>query len=246
MIIREQLEKSGQWLFRWRSYLPVILILLILVSMRHYEYLGNSKRLDMIWEIFCVLVSFLGLGIRIITIGHVPKGTSGRNRSKQVADSLNTSGLYSIVRNPLYLGNFFMGLGVALFAHIWWVALIYILIFWLYYERIICAEEKFLINKFGDVYLNWANDTPAFFPDFKKYKKSDLTFSLRNVLKREYHGLFALILVMYCLELASDLFATGKLEFDIGWLIFLSVGFVFWMVLRILRKHTKLLNVSGR
>ncbi|MDP8210610.1 MAG: isoprenylcysteine carboxylmethyltransferase family protein [Candidatus Stygibacter australis] len=246
MIIREQIEKSGKWLFRWRSYLPIILILLILVAMRQYEYLGNSKRLDTIWEIFCILVSFFGLGIRIYTIGHVSKGTSGRNRRKQVADSLNTTGIYSIVRNPLYLGNFFMGLGVSLFAHIWWVVLIYTLIFWLYYERIICAEEDFLIKKFGDEYLQWVDKTPAFFPSLKGYKKSDLSFSIKNTLKREYHGFFALIVVMFCLEIASDLYVTGKLKFDLGWIILISISLIIWITLRILKKHTKILNVQGR
>ncbi|MDP8209337.1 MAG: isoprenylcysteine carboxylmethyltransferase family protein [Candidatus Stygibacter australis] len=246
MLLKEQFEKSGKWLFRWRSYLPIFIIVLILVAMRHYEYLGNSKLLETIWVVFCFLVSFIGLGIRIITIGHVPRGTSGRNRRKQVADSLNTTGIYSIVRNPLYLGNFFMGLGISLFAHIWWVVLIYILVFWLYYERIICAEEEFLIKKFGDEYLNWADSTPAFFPNFKGYIKSDLSFSIRNVLKREYHGFFALIVVMFCLKIASDLYVKGKPEFDLGWIILMSISFMIWIVLRILNKHTRILDVRGR
>ncbi|MGC9453013.1 MAG: methyltransferase family protein, partial [Oceanipulchritudo sp.] len=51
-------------------------------------------------------------------------GTSGRNTKQQVAYSLNTTGFYSVVRNPLYLGNFFMYLGIALFTHHWWLVLV--------------------------------------------------------------------------------------------------------------------------
>ncbi len=57
-----------------------------------------------------------------------------------------------------------MFLGVMLFAHTWWLALIYILAFWLYYERIMFAEEAFLRKKFGDEYLTWANSTSLHSP----------------------------------------------------------------------------------
>ena len=184
MALREQFESTGNWLFRWRSYLPIALGGIFLLALREYEYPGQNEKLDHLWEVLCLLVSFLGLGIRIFTVGHTPAGTSGRNTKNQIAETLNTTGIYSIVRNPLYLGNFFMGLGIALFAHLWWLTLIYVLVFWLYYERIIFAEEAYLRNKFGNQYLEWANWTPVFIPKFSQYRNANLPFSLRNVLKR--------------------------------------------------------------
>ena len=59
-------------------------------------------------------MSFFGLGIRVFTVGFTPKNTSGRNTAEQIADVLNTSGIYSMVRHPLYVGNFFMWLGIGL------------------------------------------------------------------------------------------------------------------------------------
>lgn len=246
MALREEFESTGNWLFRWRSYLPLIMIGIFLLALREYEYPGQSERLGHIWEVVCLIVSFFGLGIRIVTIGHIPKGTSGRNTKKQVAETLNTTGIYSIVRNPLYLGNFFMGLGIALFAHLWWLTLIYILMFWLYYERIIFAEEAFLREKFGNEFLEWANRTPVFIPRFSQYKKSNLPFSMRNVLKREYNGFFAVIVVLFILKTVGEIFAEGRLEFDIGWLILLGIGFIIWVILRSLKKYTTILNIEGR
>lgn len=246
MALQEEFESTGNWLFRWRSYLPLFLIGIFLLSLREYEYPGHSEKLDALLEALCLIISFFGLGIRIFTVGHTPKRTSGRNTKKQVAGTLNTTGIYSVVRHPLYLGNFFMGLGIALFVHLWWLTLIYILVFWIYYERIMFAEEAFLRKKFGAEYMKWAEITPTFIPRFKSYVKPDLPFSLRNVLKREYNGFFAVIIVLFILEVAGDLVVEQKFEIDLYWIVILSVGFAIWIVLRTLKKKTELLNINGR
>jgi len=246
MTLREEFESTGNWLFRWRSYLPLLLIGLILLALFEYEYPGNSKSLELLWESLCLIVSFFGLAVRVFTIGHTPKRTSGRNTKRQVAKALNTTGAYSVVRNPLYLGNFFMGLGIALFAHIWWLTLIYILVFWLYYERIIFAEEAYLKNKFGDEYIEWAKVTPIIVPNLRLYKKPSLRFSVRNVLKREYNGFFAVIIVLFVLDIASEFIVAKKFELDLMWAILLSVGLTVWITLRTLKKYTVLVKAEGR
>ncbi len=246
MTLRNKFESSGNWLFRWRSYLPVILIVVFLLALQEYEYLWQSEQWDHIWEIICLIVSFLGLGIRIFTIGHTPKGTSGRNTKSQIAKTLNTTGLYSVVRNPLYLGNFFIGLGIALFSHLWWLSLIYSLSFWLYYERIIFAEEAFLTYEFGQEYLDWCKKTPVFIPNFKQYRKAALPFSVKNVLKREYNGFFVIIVVMFLLEVVGDFYYQHLIEIDTGWALLVTFSFVIWFTLRYLKKYTTLLHVEGR
>lgn len=246
MALKEDFEHSGNWLFRWRSYLPLAGLGIILLALREYEYPGHSETLDHIWEVICLIVSYTGLAIRSYTIGYTPKGTSGRNTKQQVADTLNTTGAYSVTRNPLYLGNFFMGLGVVLFAHQWWLTLIYILVFWLYYERIIFAEEAYLRSKFGEEYLAWADCTPVFIPRFRNFKKSALSFSFKNVLRREYNGFFAVIVSLFLLETLGELITKHRLEFDWGWIVALAFGFVVWMTLRTLKKRTRLLDVDGR
>ncbi len=246
MALREEFEKNGNWLFRWRSYLPLLLTGIVLIGMRHFEYPGHQHTYDKIWEIFCLVISFTGLGIRCYTVGHTPKGTSGRNTSRQEAEFLNTTGIYSLVRHPLYLGNFFCWLGISLFVRIWWVSLIFILVFWLYYERIMFAEEEFLRRQFGKDYNTWADDTPAFMPDFRKWRSPALPFSLKNVLKREYSGLFAIISSFTFLEIVGDLFAEGRLEFDRMWIIIFSTGCVIYLTLRWLKKNTGILHVEGR
>ncbi len=246
MALKEEFEQSGHWLFRWRSYLPLVGLTVIFLALREYEYPGHSETLDHLWEVVCLVVSFAGLAIRSYTIGYTPKGTSGRNTKRQVADTLNITGTYSLVRNPLYLGNFFMGLGVALFAHLWWLSLIYVLAFWLYYERIIFAEEAYLRDKFGAEFLTWAEHTPVIIPSFRNYRKPELPFSFKNVLRREYNGFFAVIICLFMSEMLGDLHVKHRLEVDSEWIVALVVGFLVWITLRTLKKRTRLLNVDGR
>ena len=246
MALIEELERSGNWLFRWRSYLPILLIALYLSVLRDYEYPGHSEQLHQVWGVLCLLISAIGLLVRSYTVGHTPAGTSGRNTKRQVAESLNKTGAYSIVRNPLYLGNFIMGLGVSLFAHVWWLVMIYVLVWWIYYERIIFAEEAFLRRKYGEEYLRWAEVTPILIPNFRLFRKSDLRFSMRNVLKREYNGFFAVIVILFVFECVGDYFVKSKLEIDPMWSVLLAGGFAVWIVLLALKRYTSLLDIEGR
>ena len=246
MALREEFEGEGNWLFRWRSYLPLVLLVLVLIVMEDFTYLGNSTTLDIVWEVFCVLVSSVGLAVRAFTIGYAPRGTSGRNTAGQMAEVLNTTGIYSIVRHPLYVGNFIMWLGLSLFPHLWWLTVIYILAFWLYYERIMYAEEHFLRGKFGEQYDAWAEKTPPFIPNVKLWRPPNLPFSFRNVLRREYNGFFAMVVTFFVLEVRGDLAVEGRLILETGWLILLGVSFVIWLVLRTLKRKTALLDVEGR
>ena len=99
MSLRNYLEESGSWLFRHRSYLPLVLIPVFLASLLNFSYLGRNHFLNEMWQLLCLAVSTLGLVIRIITVGRAPIGTSGRNTREQVANTLTTTGVYSVVRH---------------------------------------------------------------------------------------------------------------------------------------------------
>ncbi len=149
MALREELQRQGNWLFRWRSYLPLIILPLLLIALRNADWLERTvgDSLQNCWEVSCLSISFVGLAVRFVTVGYVPAGTSGRNTKGQKAKVLNTTGMYSIVRHPLYFGNLIITLGLLLFMAIWWFGLIVAFAFCLYYERIMVAEETFLAKQ---------------------------------------------------------------------------------------------------
>jgi protein-S-isoprenylcysteine O-methyltransferase Ste14 len=249
MALIEEMNKSGNWLFRWRSFLPLVLYLMasavILAEGDHH-----LPHFDLWWSCACLGISLFGQWIRAMTIGYTPRGTSGRNtREGQVAEVLNTKGIYSLVRHPLYLGNFFMWMGIVLFVGNWWFSAVVALLFWVYYERIMFAEEYFLRNKFGQAYLNWSSAVPAFWPRFSGYTRAGVTFSLRNVLKREYNGFFAVFVSFTGLDVLKNYVRNGYLDdtvLDPFWRWALALSLVLFIVLRILKKKTGLLNAAGR
>lgn len=242
MGLREEFERSGVWLFRWRSYLPLVMIGFFLLALRHFDYPGHNHLLDQWWEAFCLGISCVGIGIRIYTVGMVPKGTSGRNIKAQQADSFNTTGIYSVVRHPLYLGNFLIWLGIVLSIRSGWLLLTSLLIFWLYYERIMFAEEEYLRIKFGEAYLEWAEKTPAFFPRFKNWKPPGRPFRLRAGLGSEYSGFFAMIASYTVLDAVKELFVSGRFRADLLWSVLFFFSLFSYLVLRFLKKKTKILD----
>lgn len=247
MALREEFERMGNWLFRWRSYLPLVFIGLFLLALKRFSYLGHSHRLDQIWEIFCLLISFFGLGIRMYAVGCAPRGTSGRNVKGQRATFLNTTGVYSLIRHPLYFGNFLIWTGIALSLHSWWFLTLAVLVFWIYYEKIMFAEEEFLRREYGETFLGWASKTPVFFPTkLSLWQPPALPFKLRNALRREYSGFFAIISVYTILDILEELVATGRLGMDPIWRILFGFGLIAYLVFMFLKKKTNLLDVEGR
>lgn len=247
MALREEFVRSGNWLFRWRSYLPLLVFVPVLIAMRHFAFPGGSLTRDRLWEGACLLVSMLGLAVRAVTVGHTPAGTSGRNtREGQVASVLNTTGLYSVVRHPLYLGNFFMWFGIALLPRSLWVAVLVPLLFWLYYERIMFAEEEFLRESFGDAYEEWASRTPAFIPRLSGWRPAALPFSARNVLRREYSGFFAVVASFTILDAVGESVALGRLHIDTLWVVIFVAGLIIYATLLELKRRSRVLKVEGR
>lgn len=203
MALQEDMWKEGNWLFKYRSYLPLFILVigLALYILKEFNLnfiLGQETTYEFIYNFICLGIGLFGLYIRFHVVGYAAENTSGKNTAEQKADTVNSTGFYSIVRHPLYLGNFLMWLSAAmLIANIWFI-LVFSLVYWVYYERIMYAEEAYLREKFGDNYLNWANTVPAFFPKCKNYRKPSLPFNWMKAIKSEKNS-FAALTLIFCL-----------------------------------------------
>jgi len=245
MALVHEFENSGNWLFKRRSWLPVFMVIAGILIM----YLGNRQAIlfDMRDELIFLGVSLLGEIIRIFTVGFAPKNTSGRNTvTGQIADELNVKGIYSIIRHPLYLGNFIMWLGPILFLRSIWPVIVFGLLYWLYYERIMFAEEQFLRRKFGEVYDKWSEKVSSFIPYSFNYIPAKLPFSIKNVLKREYNSFVNIFLIFLILDIFRNYFLSSRIYLTPMWIYLFGTAFVIWIVIWTVHKRTKWLEVDGR
>ena len=251
MPLQEELEQQGNWLFKYRGILPLTIlgvaaILYIRTELYPETFFLEGTIYEVYFEMLSFVISLLGLGIRAYTVGHTPKNTSGRNTKEgQVADMLNTTGMYSIVRHPLYLGNFFMWLGPAMLTGQFWFIVTFCLFYWIYYERIMFAEEQFLRRKFGDTYLSWAKTVPAFIPKFKKIIKPEFDFSWRKVLIKEKTGFLALFSIFFLFDLIGELIE-NKSNYNYFTLIGFLFSLLFYATIKYLSKKSSFLDDSGR
>ena len=243
MTLRDALEERGRWLFRYRGHLPLLLLPVFAAAFVNSPSVPGAQ---IGWETLCLVIAFAGLAVRAATVGFVPARTSGRNTAAQVADALNTTGMYSVVRHPLYLGNAIVLLGVTLLFSCWWLVLIVLLAFGLYYERIMLAEEVFLRRQFGDSFEAWAARVPAIVPNLRGWQRPALPFSLRTVVRREYHGAVAILATFAVLHYLGDLAIARELRPDPRAVGYAVVAALVFGVCRFLKKRTAVLRVQGR
>jgi protein-S-isoprenylcysteine O-methyltransferase Ste14 len=246
MDLHKQFEYQGSWLFKYRGILPLIILIagiIVFIDSRldSSNYFYNKTLLMDYYIVGCIFIGLIGLAVRVYTVGYTPDNTSGRNTSEQVADTLNRTGMYSIVRHPLYVGNFIMWLGVALIVHNFWFVVIFILLYWLYYERIMYAEEQFLHRKFGQTFIDWAMKTPAFAPNFKLFVKPQTPFRWKKVLNQEKNGLVALFIIFSIFDLIEQLVRKSQ---DFNYILYIICFTIITLfgILRYLKKKTQLLN----
>lgn len=111
-----------------------------------------------------MLISMLlGYALLFIGIGIFIQGWRVLHRARQ-QNELITTGLYSLVRHPQYTGLFIglFGEGVVHWPTLFSVGLFPVII--LAYGLLARSEEKKVIEKFGDAYLDYRQQVPMFIP----------------------------------------------------------------------------------
>ena len=142
----------------------VLLVGIIALSWIFYfsPQLHNSDpTVDAILDFLGFVSLIKGTLLRMIARGH-------KKSHSEKSHSLVTTGVYSVVRNPMYLGTFMIGLGFILILWPWWTVPIFAIAFYLRFRRQIEKEETFLRGMFGEQYQHYCDQTPRLFPNIKK------------------------------------------------------------------------------
>ena len=244
MRLHDQLADNGAKLFRWRSYVLLAFVPFLIFVTTKGPRIDESfgPLVGYVFSALCILMVVSGECLRICTVSFVDPKTSGRNVKEQVAAELNTTGIYSQMRKPLYLGNCLMNLGVVLYGQSIVLGVILALTLIPYYERIISAEEKFLSEKFGVVYEDWCATTPAFFPTLAGWTPPARKFSPRILISREYTSIYGAILSLYLVNLGLTKLGPDGGDVANIWHWVLGFSSAISIVIYLLKTRTKLLK----
>ncbi|MGD8777985.1 MAG: isoprenylcysteine carboxylmethyltransferase family protein [Ignavibacteria bacterium] len=185
-------------IFNYRSYTPIPFLILMLIFQE-----ANAASL-----IVGFAVASIGELIRLWGVCYA--GSETRTTGKVGGTYLIISGPFAYVRNPLYVGNItlYLGIGIMSMALYPYLQLLALIFFYWQYSVIISEEEKYLRKTFDADYEKYFNNVPRLIPRFTPYKNDKIEqppFKLDAGLKSERRTLQAfssvgiILLVLYLL-----------------------------------------------
>ncbi len=166
-----------------------------------------------------LIVALAGQGLRALTIGleYIIRG--GRNR-RVYAEKLVQGGIFGHCRNPLYVGNFLIIVGLGIASNSVLFLCLGIPFFLFAYWAIVAAEENFLRGKFGDEFSAYCARVNRLVPSFSGLGSTlhGMRFNWRRLLSAEYGSTYAWLMAIILLTL-KNLWSNGHYDRhrEFGW-----------------------------
>jgi protein-S-isoprenylcysteine O-methyltransferase Ste14 len=193
------LIKLGKFFFRHRGITPIPYWLALFIASILQPITGLYPENLFLGILFIVSGEY----IRMACVRRASGIT--RTRSNKTGEKLITDGLFRFSRNPIYLGNGLIGLGMTSLAGIIIAFPIFILIYLMQYIPIIAWEETILEQKFGDQYRQYKRDVPRWIgiSRLKRAQKLENTelYDFKRLLRNEKHTLLGIIFISILLSI---------------------------------------------
>jgi protein-S-isoprenylcysteine O-methyltransferase Ste14 len=233
----------GDFFFRNRNGVFPLVLLALFAGFRPV-YPQGSERLDNWLDVVGIGIALLGQGLRVAVIGYVYIIRGGMN--KQVyAEDLVTEGFFRHSRNPLYVGNLLVLLGLFVIHNNPWVYVLGGAFFLFAYCSIVAAEEAYLSRKFGEAYDDYCRRVNRWLPDLRGLRQSieGMQFAWRRVIVKEYGSTYAwcagALLLMAYDTLAYFSYDQRRLYLNsLG--VILVVLTICWLLIRWLKRSLRL------
>jgi protein-S-isoprenylcysteine O-methyltransferase Ste14 len=192
----------GNFLFRYRNQVFPLIIIALFLSAPPATEIAGSAALEKAANIAGWLIAGLGLLFRATVIGYAYIQRGGLNK-KVYAKNLVTEGMFSICRNPLYVGNVLIYSAVFLIHGNLGVMIAGILLFCFMYQCIVYAEEAFLEDKFGEGYKAYCADVPRWIPRLAKFSQAThgMAFNVKRVVAKDYSTASATLITLLLAEI---------------------------------------------
>ena len=173
------MKNAIEIIIRYRSFVGILCLVALL-------YLAEPSPTSMVVGFFFIL---LGMFFRAWASGYINKDTE-----------LATDGPFSLTRNPLYFGNFVLGLGIAIAGNNEYTYIIFFAYYLLFFPFLMVLEHGRMKEIFGEAYEEYASKSHTFFPKIKKSRKGEFNISyyMKN---KEYRVLYFSLFVIAVLIL---------------------------------------------
>ena len=186
----DRLTRIGGWLFEHRTLIPIPLAIPLLLIR-----VGEASPSALFLVGGVAFVAF-GETVRLWGVRHI--GAISRTRRDRLGP-LVTTGPFSVVRNPLYLGNVAMWVGFAILARLLWMVPVAVVLLGLEYHAIVGWEERLLEERLGERYRSYAARVPRWMPSLPRggrggHGGANESFSWRQTFFSERGTLIAIAL----------------------------------------------------
>jgi|SRR5690554_411877 len=195
----------GNFFFKYRNIVFIFLYLALFIPSPQLFKAASFGEGYYWWPIILGLaITISGQLIRGATIGLAYIVRGGKDK-KVYAETLVTEGIFNHCRNPLYVGNVLMLVGVGILSN----SLIYVVgfipLFLFIYQAIILAEENFLRNKFGAAFDEYCSRVSRWGINLRGLGKTfnKMSFNARRWVLKEYNTQFVWLLGIVLLLLLN-------------------------------------------
>jgi protein-S-isoprenylcysteine O-methyltransferase Ste14 len=229
----------GNFFFRYRNALFPLVIVIASLTLRP-EVILQSWIVDRVLGLAGIVIALTGQAVRLITIGFDYIHRGGKD-GKVYAGRLVRGGIYGLTRNPMYLGNSLIAIGVTMLMGSPLGYLIVIPFFLFVYQAIIAAEEAYLRNKFGAEYEDYEANVNRIVPSLSRIKESfaGMRFDWRRSIKKDIGTVVGLTIGLNILPVWRSYFlydtGTTKLAAIRAVWIVLAITIVYLVLLKMKR-----------
>jgi protein-S-isoprenylcysteine O-methyltransferase Ste14 len=232
--------KLGNFLFRNRNGIfPLFYLMLFVPS----------------WEVFSdpvvaiiigFTITFIGQLIRIATIGLVYIIRGGKDR-RVYAEELVTTGIFAHCRNPLYVGNILILVGLGIASNSLLFMAVFTPLFLFFWQAIVLAEENYLRDKFGEQYDQYCRRVSRWGLNLKGIGTTlnSMQFKWKRVIIREYNSTYIWMTGAVLIVMKHFYFHEERFDFDKNLPVFISILLgllMLYFIARYLKKSKRLVS----
>lgn len=209
--------RLGNYFYKRRYLLYLLPAVILLANYRNLYYPFGSYFSDEVFEFLCFLVVSAGGGIRLWASGSSAR--SFRKKDGKLSVSFQPTGVFTIVRNPFFAGDFLIVAGLSLLLVEPWLIAISMGLFLAVYTPILISREKLLTLKYGASYKDYARRVHLFIPTLRPRPQESGHFRFALAMGKEglWVGLAGLVFIG--LEQLREISVLGSWNHNPLWFI---------------------------